>query len=77
MPGGCRVHPWEGRVASSSPYRIVLTVEQRTELERRAREYTGRDCRVVRAKIVLMAAEAIANNEIAARLDTSPQIVHR
>jgi transposase len=32
---------------------------------------------VVRAKIVLLAADGLANVEIAARLDTSPQVVHR
>jgi transposase len=32
---------------------------------------------VVRAKIVLLAAAGLANVEIAARLDTSPQVVHR
>jgi hypothetical protein len=64
-------------VASTSPYRIVLTAQQRGELERRAREYAGRYCRVIRAKIVLMAADGLANNEIAARVDTSPQVVHR
>jgi transposase len=64
-------------VAGISPYVIVLTAEERDELERRAREYTGPYCRVVRAKIVLMAAGGVANSEIAARLDTSPQVVWR
>ena len=36
-----------------------------------------RTLQVVRAKIVLLAAEGMANVEIAARLDTSPQVVHR
>ena len=67
----------EGRVGSTSPFQIVLTAEQRGELERRARAYTGPYHWVVRAKIVLMAADGLANNEIAARLDTSPQVVHR
>lgn len=43
----------------------------------RTREHTGRYCRVVRAKIVMMAAGGVANSEIAARLDTSPQVVWR
>lgn len=62
---------------SVSPFEIVLTVEERRELEWRARAYTGPYWWVVRAKIVLLAAEGIANVEIAARLDTSPQVVWR
>ena len=62
---------------SISPFEIVLTAEERRELERRARAYTDSYSRVVRAKIVLLAAEGLANVEIAARLDTSPQVVHR
>ena len=50
---------------------------ERQELERRARTYTAPYAQVVRAKIVLLAAEGLANVEIAARLDTSPQVVHR
>jgi transposase-like protein len=56
---------------------IVLSAEERAELERRAAAYSDSYCRVVRAKIVLMAADGMANAEIAARLDTSPQVVHR
>jgi transposase len=64
-------------MASLSPFRIVLTEHQRRELEQRARAYTSPYCQVIRAKIVLMAADGLANNVIAARLDTSPQVVHR
>jgi hypothetical protein len=67
----------EGRVASASPFRIVLTVEERWELECRAGAYTRPYWRVMRAKIVLLAAEGFTNVEIAARLDTSPQVVWR
>jgi winged helix-turn helix protein len=62
---------------ASSPFVIELSVEERHELEQRTRAYTDPYHRVVRAKIVLMAADGLANNEIAARLDTSPQVVHR
>ena len=64
-------------MASVSPFRIVLSVEERRELECRARAYTGPYWRVVRAKIVLLAAEGLTNVVIAARLDTSPQVVWR
>jgi hypothetical protein len=62
---------------SASPFEIVLTPEERQELERRARAYTDPYWRVVRAKIVLLAAEGMANIEIAVRLDTSAQVVCR
>jgi hypothetical protein len=56
-----------------SPFEIILSVEERRELERRARCYTASYAVVVRAKVVLLAAEGVANVEIAARCDTSPQ----
>ncbi len=62
---------------SVSPFQIVLTKVERQELERRARTYTAPYAQVVRAKLVLLAAEGLANVEIAVRLDTSPQVVHR
>ena len=62
---------------SVSPFVIVLTADERGELERRARCYTASYAQVVRAKIVLFAAEGMANVDIASRLDTSPQVVHR
>lgn len=64
-------------MSSRSPYVVVLSDEQRGVLEERARAYTGPYHRVVRAKVVLMAADGLENVEIAARLDTSPQVVHR
>ena len=62
---------------AGSPFRIELSLEQRIELEHRARSYTAPYWQVVRAKVVLMAADGVANNEIAARLGTSAQVVHR
>ncbi len=60
-----------------SPYVLALTAGQRRELETRARRYTLPYCDVVRAKIVLMAAEGLDNDEIAARLDTRREIVSK
>ena len=60
-----------------SPYVLDLTAEQRRELEARARRYTSSYRDVVRAKIVLMAAQGLDNDEIAARLDTSRVIVSK
>jgi len=60
-----------------SPYVLELTGEQRRELEARARRYTLPYRDVVRAKIVLMAADGFDNDEIAYRLDTRREIVSK
>jgi transposase len=60
-----------------SPYVLDLTADQRHELEARARRYTLPYRDVVRAKIVLMAAAGLDNDEIAARLDTRREIVSK
>lgn len=60
-----------------SPYVVELTAEQRRELQARARRYTLPYRDVVRAKIVLMAAEGLDNDEIAVRLDTRREIVSK
>src|SRR6202158_3667020 len=54
----------------TSPYSITLAEAERAELEARARRYTSPYSDVVRARIVLYAADGLANDEIAARLDT-------
>ena len=64
--------PWQ-----CQPVQDRLDQEERGELKRRASAYTGPYWRVVRAKIVLLSAQGLANVEIAARLDTSPQVVYR
>lgn len=60
-----------------SPFQIVLTDPQRAILESKTRKYTSSYMDVIRAKIVLYAAEGLENKEIAARLDTSFQIVSK
>jgi transposase len=64
-------------VTRKSPYVLDLTAAQRRELEARARRYTSSYRDVIRAKIVLMAASGLDNEEIAARLDTSRVIVSK
>lgn len=61
----------------SSPYRIVLTAEEQRVLEERARRYTLSYREVVRAKIVLMAADGLRNDQIAERLDTRREVVSK
>ncbi len=60
-----------------SPYRVTLTAEERGILEAQARRYTSPYRDVIRAKIVLLAAEGLANDVITARLDTPRQIVSK
>jgi transposase len=64
-------------VPRKSPYTLKLSPDERRELEARARRYTLPYRDVVRAKIVLMAAEGLDNDQIAARLDTRREIVSK
>lgn len=52
----------------------ISTVEER-ELRRRAAQYTRPYREVIRAKIVLLAAEGLTDIEIAARLDCTDRMV--
>ncbi len=61
----------------SSPYIIELTRAEREELGARARKYTSPYRDVIRAKIVLLAAQGLSNDGIASRLDTPRQIVSK
>jgi transposase len=60
-----------------SPYDIELSEQEREVLEAQARQYTLPYRDVVRAKIVLMAAEGLSNDKIAARLSTRREIVSK
>ena len=58
-----------------SPFDIELTVDEHDILEETARASPYID--VVRAKIILYAAEGLTNKEIGERLDTPRQIVSK
>ena len=58
-----------------SPYTITLSNSEGLELRRRATQYTLPYFQVLRAKMILMAAEGLANDEIASRLDTRREVV--
>lgn len=60
-----------------SPFRIELSPTEAMELSRRASRYTLPYFEVVRAKMILMAARGMDNDEIADRLDTRREIVSR
>ena len=58
-----------------SPYTIVLRQEERLELEARAAKYTLPYFEVVRARMILHAADGLSNDQIAERLDTRREVV--
>lgn len=60
-----------------SPFQIALESEQKAALETIARRYTSPYRDVIRAKIVLYAAQGLPNDEIAQRLDTPRQVVSK
>lgn len=59
----------------TSPYTIRLSSAEAAELQRRAAKYTLPHFQVQRAKMILLAAEGLPNDEIAARLDTRREVV--
>jgi len=59
----------------SSPYRLDLSDEERAALDSMARSYTSPYWQVTRARMVLLAAEGLRNDEIAARLDCGRDVV--
>jgi hypothetical protein len=61
----------------SSPFIITLTPKERDILEGRARQYTLPYREVVRAKVILLAAEGLENKEIGERLDMPRPVVSK
>ncbi len=60
-----------------SPYVIVLSENEKARLESIAQKYTAPYFFVVRAKIVLLAAQELSNDQIAAKLNMPRQIVSK
>ena len=60
-----------------SPFAVVLSDAEREALERRARKYTSPYRDVIRAKIILLAADGLDNDVIATRVDLPRQIVSK
>ena len=59
----------------ASPFQIELSTEEKAELEHRAAKYTLPYFVVLRAKMVLLAAQGLSNDEIGRRLDTRREVV--
>jgi transposase len=60
-----------------SPFPIVLSVAERIELEKIARKYTSPYYTVIRAKLILMAAQDMENDAIGQKLGLPRQIVSK
>ena len=60
-----------------SPYDVVLSQAERETLNEVVGRYTSPYCDVMRAKVVLLAAEGLSNKEIGERLDLPRQIVSK
>ncbi len=58
-----------------SPYHIVLSSAEARELQRRTSKYTLSYFQVVRAQMILLAAQGLSNQEIARRLRTRREVV--
>jgi hypothetical protein len=58
-----------------SPYTIVLSPEEDRELHGVAAKYTLPYFQVLRAKMILLAAQGLGNDQIAARLNTRREVV--
>ena len=58
-----------------SPYGVVLTEKEREELTKRANKYTLPYFAVSRARMILLAAQGLSNEEIANRLDSPRKVV--
>ncbi len=60
-----------------SPYEILLTDPEREALEGWARKYTLPYYQVIRAKMILLAAGELGNDQIADKLDVPRKTVSR
>jgi hypothetical protein len=60
-----------------SPYAITLAPDERAILEARSRQYTLPYCEVIRAKLVLLAAEGLENKTIGERLGLPREVVSK
>ena len=59
----------------TSPFAIELRPDERRELEARAAKYTLPYFQVIRARMILHAADGLSNDQIAQRLDTRREVV--
>jgi transposase len=61
----------------TSPFIIALSCTEEQILVERSRQYTASYCKVVRSKIILLAASGMENEEISERLDVPREVVSK
>ena len=61
----------------NSPYKVLLTTNEKNRLQEITRKYTSPYYEVIRAKIILLAADGLSNKEIGERLDLPRQIASK
>jgi hypothetical protein len=61
----------------STPFSITLSDIEKADLEDVARRYTSPYFQVVRAKVILLAAQGLRNDQIADRVSLPRQIVSK
>ena len=61
----------------NSPYNLLLDCREKQFLEAITRKYTSPYRDVMRAKVILFAAQGLSNKEIGKRLDLPRQIVSK
>ena len=64
-------------MSKKSPFKIILTNEQREYLISLARKYTAPYRGVIRAQVILMAAEGMENKEIGGKLNLPRKTVSK
>lgn len=60
-----------------SPYNVLLGKDERASLQAITRKYTSSYCDVMRAKVILLAADGLSNQQIGERLQLPRQIVSK
>jgi transposase len=60
-----------------SPYPITLSSTEKSVLESLARQYTSPYYQVVRAKVILLAAQGLDNDQIGSQVSLPRQIVSK
>ena len=61
----------------TSPYILNISAAEKSHLESVARKYTSPYCQVIRAKMILSAAQGLSNDQIATSLSVPRQIVSK
>jgi len=64
-------------MSRQSPFKVFLELEEQERLEAITRKYTSPYCDIMRAKVILLAADGLSNKQIGQRLDLPRQIVSK